>query len=123
MGPQGFSSTQLQSDDNTATLGAELAATLKAQSFVRPERIREMLAATLTDVTTAGALLQAALRAYIDNAIARTILMKPVQLEADALRRKVQCVVASCVDAGSARREIEAALRECHTATLGVLQA
>ena len=56
--------------------------------------------------------------------------MKPVALEVDAVRRRVQCVIASCVggtaaDFGgeSARREIEAALRDCYTSVVAVLQA
>jgi hypothetical protein len=56
--------------------------------------------------------------------------MKPVALEVDAVRRRVQCVVASCVGGtaaddggGSTRREIEAALRDCYASVVAVLQA
>lgn len=56
--------------------------------------------------------------------------MKPVALEVDAVRRRVHCVVASCVGGtaaddggGSTRREIEAALRDCYASVVAVLQA
>ena len=116
-------STQLASEDNGAMLSPDNAAMLKGQAFVRPERLKELLEQTRSAAAGAGAELQQALRTYIDSTVARTILMKPVQLEADLLRRKVQCVVASCVDDGSVKRELDAAIRDCHSATLAALQA
>jgi len=51
--------------------------------------------------------LRAFMKLYIDNTIARTILMKPVQQEVEAVRRKVETVLASCVDAGQPRSDSE----------------
>lgn len=115
------SSTLLANEDNAAELSPENAALLKAQAFVRPERIKEMLDHTLKEAAAAGPGLQSTLRLYIDNSVARTILMKPVQLEVDLVRRKVQCIVASCVDAGTPRRELETLLRDCYTSILAEL--
>lgn len=111
-------STLMASEDNSVLLPADLATLLRAQAFVRAERIKEMLEQTSRDVAEHGPMLQHTLKLYIDNGIARTILMKPVQLEVDRIRRKVQCIVASCIDAGTQRREIEQLLRDAYTTVL-----
>ena len=47
------------------------------------------------------------MKLYVVNSVARVILMKPVQQEVELMRRKVETVVASCIEPGQERRDIE----------------
>ena len=47
---------------------------------------------------------------YIDNNIARTILLKPVQVEIATMKKKIDCIISSCLENGPERVEIEVAI-------------
>jgi len=88
-------------------LPADHIALLRNQAFIRPQRVLEVLNEAQTSVASGVTELRAIMKLYVDNTIARTILMKPVQQEVEAVRRKVETILASCVDAGQPRRDLE----------------
>ena len=89
------------------SLPADHIALLRGQAFLRPQRVLEVLNEAQTSAASGVAELRAIMKLYVDNTIARTILMKPVQQEVEAVRRKVETILASCVDAGQPRRDLE----------------
>jgi len=89
------------------SLPADHIALLRGQAFLRPQRVLEVLNEAQTSVASGVAELRAIMKLYVDNTIARTVLMKPVQQEVEAVRRKVETILASCVDAGQPRRDLE----------------
>ena len=88
-------------------LPADQVALLKKQAFLRTDRIKEILLETHTNMQAAIPTLRKTMRLYIDNSVARTILLKPILLEVETVRRKVDTVLACCVDAGPARSGLE----------------
>jgi len=48
---------------------------------------------------------------YIENAVARAILLKPIQQEADINKRKMETIIGSCIDPGQPRRDVEQLLQ------------
>ena len=51
--------------------------------------------------------LRSTMKLYVENSVARTILLKPVQQEVEVIRRKMECIIASCVEAGQDRQSLE----------------
>jgi hypothetical protein len=72
----------------TVLMDASAAAALKAQSFVRPERIKEVLDTAHHTIVINAADLKQVMRLYIDNDVARNILLKPILAEFDIYRKK-----------------------------------
>jgi hypothetical protein len=97
--------------DNASTplLSSEATNTLKSQAFMRPERIKEMLDTMSSSCVSSIVIIKNLLVLYIDNNIARTILLKPVQLEIATMKKKIDCIISSCLENGPERVEIEVA--------------
>jgi len=121
----GVAGDMLASDgsDSVVQLPAEARASLKNQAFVRPERIMEMLDSVQSTAMQSAPDLRDIMKLYIDNSVARTILLKPVQQEIDLARRKTECVVASCIDPGQMRRDLEQLLQSATSAVIAQLTA
>lgn len=49
---------------------------------------------------------------YVENNIARTILLKPIQQEIDNTKKRLICVINSCVDPGQSLRDLDQLLNE-----------
>ena len=98
--------------DNASTplLSSEATNTLKSQAFMRPERIKEMLDTMSSSCVSSIVIIKNLLVLYIDNNIARTILLKPVQLEIATMKKKIDCIISSCLENGPERVEIEVAI-------------
>jgi len=84
-----------------------LAAQIKGQSFLRPERVKEMLESVQTVLLQRVPDLNAVMKLYIDNVVACTIILKPILQDFEAAKKKMDCVVSSCLDPGQPRRDVE----------------
>ena len=80
---------------------------LKSQAFVKSKRVLEVLQESQTSSAAYIPDLKKLMKLYVVNSVARVILMKPVQQEVELMRRKVETVVASCIEPGQERRDIE----------------
>jgi hypothetical protein len=106
---------------NIVLLPPEARTNLKNQAFVRPERIKEMLDSVHTLVMQAAPDLREIMRLYIENSVARTILLKPVQSDIDLAKKRTECVIASCIDPGQMRRDLEQLLSIVTSAVISQL--
>ena len=88
-------------------LSSEATATLSKQAFMRASRIMDVLNDTQQAVVQNIPDLRSTMKLYVENSVARTILLKPVQQEIEVIRRKMECIIASCVDAGQDRQGLE----------------
>ena len=76
---------------------------LKSQAFVRPDRVKDMLDAASGAISKATEDLRCTLQLYVENAVARAILLKPIQQEAELSKRKMETVIEACsLDSGGA---------------------
>mmetsp|Transcript_30270 Transcript_30270/g.50665 ORF Transcript_30270/g.50665 Transcript_30270/m.50665 type:complete len:558 (-) Transcript_30270:114-1787(-) len=89
-------------------------ARLKGQSFLRPERIREMLESVQSVLLQRVPDLKAVMKLYIDNGVARTILLKPILQDFEVAKKKMDCIISSCLDAGQPKRDLEHLLQTIH---------
>lgn len=103
---------KMLASDNTAVplLSPEVTNTLKSQAFMRPERIKEMLDNMSSSCVSSILIIKNLLVLYIDNNIARTILLKPVQLEITIMKKKIDCIFSSCIENSPERVEVEVAV-------------
>jgi len=99
------------SGSNVALLPSDVRATLKGQAFVRAERVKEMLTGVQEAAVQTAPDLRDIFRLYVENSVARTILLRPVLQEIETVHRKLECVIASCVDPGQPRRDLEQLLQ------------
>ena len=97
--------------NNVPLLPADVRSTLKGQAFVRAERVKEMLSGVQEAAVQTAPDLRDIFRLYVENSVARTILLRPVLQEIEAVHRKLECVIASCVDPGQPRRDLEQLLQ------------
>lgn len=114
-------SSLVQSVSETPQLASELVVTLRAQAFMRMERLKEVLDGATGVVVQNIPDLKQILEIYIDSPVARAILLKPVQQEMDVYMRKVECVVHSCVEPGQHKRDLEQAVTTLQATLLGGL--
>ena len=49
---------------------------------------------------------------YVENNIARTILLKPIQQEIENTKKRLMCIINSCVDPGQSLRDLDQLLNE-----------
>ncbi len=89
-------------------LPSDHVALLRNQAFMRPAHVQEVLLEAQQTATIHITELKTIMKLYVDNAVARAILLKPVQQEVESVRRQVETVLASCIDAGQVRRDMEA---------------
>jgi hypothetical protein len=61
------------------------------------------------------------MKLYVENAVARTILLKPVQQEIGIARLRMGTVIRSCVKDANYRREVEQLLQSVVTTVLSEL--
>lgn len=92
-------------------LQSSASGSLKSQAFIRTERVKEMLDSAMQSVVLNTPELRLTMQQYIENTVARAILLKPIQQEADVHRRKMETIIASCIDPGQPRRDIEQLLQ------------
>jgi len=92
-------------------LSSEQIKIVKNQSFVRADRIKELLESVQNTLIQNIPDLKDIMKLYIENSTARTILLKPVLHEFDQTRRKLEIVMMSCIDPGQVRRHLESLLR------------
>jgi len=85
---------------------------LKNQAFVRAERIKEVLELAKEQGSQSGLLLQNLMTLYVENNIARTILLKPIQQEIDNTKKRILCIINSCVDPGQPLRDLDQLLNQ-----------
>lgn len=93
--------------ENNNTVGFESVKGLKGQSFMRPERIKEVIDSDIEIATQEASDLREIMKLYIDNPIARSILMKPVQYEIELLQKRMEYIFFYSVDLGQSKREFE----------------
>ena len=77
---------------------------------MRPERIKEMLDSTMTSTTKATTEFKDMLQLYIDNGVARAILLKPIQQELEISRRRMDTILMNCVESSEVSRELQGVL-------------
>jgi hypothetical protein len=75
--------------DKTLAVPPAVVASLQSQSFMKPDRVKEMLSSALDAVIMTAPDLKTSMELYIENQVARSILMKPVLHEVDAGRKKL----------------------------------
>ena len=93
-------------DAPVVRLPAEARASLKSQAFMKPERIKDMLDSVQQLAAQAAPDLRDLMQLYVENSVARTILLRPVQIEVAASKRRMECVIASCVDFDQTKRDL-----------------
>jgi conserved oligomeric Golgi complex subunit 3 len=71
---------------------------LKNQAFTRPDRIKEMLDTAVVSISKSTDDLRTTLQLYVENAVARAILLKPIQQEAELSKRRMETVLDACID-------------------------
>eukprot|EP01041_Mallomonas_annulata_P006587 gene6587-13326_t len=91
----------------TGTWSVAASRGLQGQAFMRPDRVKELLQTVEHSMAGSCPELRNTLQLYIENPVARAILLKPIQHDIDILRRKVEVVIANCIDSPQARRELE----------------
>ena len=96
-----------QASPSQPQLPTEVVSTLKAQQFMKSSRILSVLQDTQDAAMKNVPELRANMKLYITSSVARAILLKPVQHEIELMKRKSETVVASCVEPGQERRDIE----------------
>lgn len=107
------SSSMLANDSSDITLlSTDNRQMLKSQAFVRPERIKEVLEQSKEQGSVSGSQLKNMMVLYVDNSIARTILLKPIQQEVDNTKKRLLCVINSCVDPGQHLRDLDQLVNE-----------
>ena len=107
------SSNMLVNDSSdTPLLSIENRQMLKSQAFVRSERIKEVLEQSKEQGNVSGLQLKNMMTLYVDNSIARTILLKPIQQEIDNTKKRLLCVINSCVDPGQQLRDLDQLLSD-----------
>lgn len=102
-------------------LSSEAKSSLKNQSFMTVDRIKEVLDTTLATSMQATTDLVLYMKLYIDNNIARSILLKPIQQEVLVSQNKMLTVLHSCVDSGQSLRDLQALLAEIHTSITTII--
>lgn len=73
----------------SSTLTSDAVKNLQGQSFMKVDRVKEMLKSALDTVMISAPDLKQAMQLYIENSVARGILIKPVIHEIDAAKRKL----------------------------------
>ena len=112
---QGEPSSLLAAPDQAAPpLAAELAAKLRNQAFLRPERLLAVLNDAQQALQHTLPELRRLMALHIDSSVARAILMKPVTQELELQKMKMLSVVTACVDPGQTKRDIEQLLSAIH---------
>lgn len=71
---------------------------LKSQAFVRSDRVKEMLDTAAGSISKYTEELRFTLQLYVENAVARAILLKPIQQEADLSKRRMETILDACID-------------------------
>lgn len=94
---------------------------LKAQAFIKVERIHSTIAAAAELAAVKSPELRDVMQLYIDNDVSRAVLMKPIQADVEQMRRKTATVINSCVDPGQGKRDLEAQLDALAAAILAEL--
>ena len=74
---------------DSPSLSNESVKSLQGQSFMKPDRVKEMLKSALDTVMISAPDLKQAMQLYIENSVARNILIKPVLHEIDSAKRKL----------------------------------
>jgi hypothetical protein len=69
--------------------------------------VGEMLSSLQEAVVQTTPDLRDILKLYVESSVARSILLRPVQQGVEVVHRKLECVIASCVDPGQPRRDLE----------------
>lgn len=105
------------------SLPAEVAATLRAQAFLRPERLLVVFTEAQQAVEHTLPELKRLMALFIDSPVARAILLKPVQQGLDVQKSKMMSVVAACIDHGQNRRDIETLVAVIHDRIISELVA
>ena len=112
---QGEPSSLLAAPDQAAPpLAAELAAKLRNQAFLRPERLLAVLNDAQQALQHTLPELRRLMALHIDSSVARVILLKPVTQELELQKMKMLSVVTACVDPGQNKRDIEQLLSAIH---------
>jgi hypothetical protein len=93
--------------ENNNTVAFEAVKGLKVQSFMRPERIKEVIDSDIEVATQEASDLREIMKLYIENPIARSILMKPVQYEIEFLQKRIEYIFFYSLDPGQSKREFE----------------
>jgi hypothetical protein len=102
-------------------LSPENKALLKGQSFVRVERVQEMLEQAQSMLVQTAPDLRATMKLYIESPVARSILLKPILQEVSLAKKKMECVISSCIDPGQPKRDLESLLQNVSYAILSEL--
>jgi len=82
-------------------LTGETAAKLQRQAFVRPERLTEVVVEA-ENALEASTKLMNTMELYMENPVARAILMRPVVEDSSLILRRLEVVVRTCVEGGEA---------------------
>ena len=104
--------SMLAAEESIPLLSNDNRQLLKNQAFVRADRIKEVLDQAKEQGSQAGILLQSMMTLYVENNIARTILLKPIQQEIENTKKRLVCIVNSCVDPGQPLRDLDQLLHQ-----------
>ena len=141
---QGDSKVSTLATSQVALLSNESISLLKGQAFVRVERVKETLATTLESITEVAPEFRAIMKLYIeryylfilifyslfyfslfcnsiDSPVARNILLKPILQEFGNSKKRIECIIASCLDPGQPKRDIEQLLYQINYAVMSEL--
>eukprot|EP00605_Chrysophyceae_sp_TOSAG23-4_P001842 GSChrysophyteH1.ASY1.ANO1.2034.1 assembled CDS len=100
-------SSRLVSQNKPASLPSEQVSILKSQSFMRNDRILEVLQEANATIAEKIPDLGTNLKLYVSSSTTRAILLKPVQQEVEVMKRKVETLLAACISPGQERRDME----------------
>lgn len=114
----GFSSSSTSSsfvggenEKQVLMLQPDLRVLLKNQSFVKPDRIKEVVLNLQETSLQNTPEFRSLLKLYIESSVARSVLLKPIQLEIEVAKLRMECILASCVDPGQPKRDLEQLLK------------
>jgi hypothetical protein len=90
---------------------------------MKPERVKEMLTSALDTVMLSAPDMKVVMELYIDNLVARSILLKPVAHEIESAKKKLTFVIRHYMENSSIAKEYEqilASISATATSELGV---
>eukprot|EP01039_Chlorochromonas_danica_P003267 gene3267-3580_t len=99
------------SNKSISLLSQEAQTLLKGQSFARADRMKEVLEQVQNLLVQRLPDFKQIMVLYIDNAVARHVLLKPIVQELLLSKKKMETVVHSCLESGPGLREADQLLQ------------
>ena len=97
-------------ENDPLSLQTDVKNRLKSQAFIRVERIKELLDESDKLIQEKCPLLKSFMKLYIENPVARSILLRPILQDAILNFCRLKVIIFSCIDAGSSSRELDTKL-------------